>query len=173
MSESSEGLPLLRLGFRPFYLLATAAGALLPLVWIGLLTGALYWQPALPGTLWHGHEMVFGFVVAAIIGFLFTAGRLWTGFPTPTGAFLAALALLWLCARLAALTGPYALFLILDAAFLPLASAVFFRIVNLWPRFDRQSRNGVGCHETRNPSRINDLGHLVKLVWTSWDALKL
>jgi uncharacterized protein involved in response to NO len=126
---SNEGLPLLRLGFRPFYLLAAAAGALLPLLWFGLYTGALNWQPALPGVLWHAHEMLFGFVVAAIVGFLFTAGRVWTGLPTPTGAFLAALALLWLAARVAALTGPHGLFVLLDATFLPLAAAVFLERV--------------------------------------------
>jgi uncharacterized protein involved in response to NO len=73
--------------------------------------------------------MLFGFVVAAIVGFLFTAGRIWTGLPTPTGAFLAALALLWLAARVAALTGPHGLFVLLDATFLPLAAAVFFERV--------------------------------------------
>jgi uncharacterized protein involved in response to NO len=124
-AKSSEGPPLLRLGFRPFYLLAAAAGALLPLVWIGLLTGALTVQPALSGVLWHAHEMLFGFVVAAIVGFLFTAGRTWTGLGTPTGGFLAALAVLWFGARVAALTGPNVLFVLLDLAFLPLAAAVF------------------------------------------------
>ncbi len=34
------------------------------------------------------------------------------------------------------------------------------------------ARLGVGRHETKNPSRINDLGYLVKPVWTSWDAVK-
>jgi uncharacterized protein involved in response to NO len=129
VAASSDGVPLLRLGFRPFYLLAAAAGALLPLLWIGLLTGTASLQPVLPGVLWHAHEMLFGFVVAAIVGFLFTAGRTWTGLPTPTGGFLAAFALLWLSARVTALTGPYALFLLLDAAFLPLAAAVFFDLV--------------------------------------------
>jgi hypothetical protein len=93
---SSEGWPLLRLALRPFYLLAAAAGVLLPLLWTGLYAGVLPWQPALPGVLWHAHEMVFGFVVAAIVGFLFTAGRLWTGLSMPTCRFLAAFALLCL-----------------------------------------------------------------------------
>jgi hypothetical protein len=46
--------------------------------------------------------MLFGFTLAVIVGFLFTAGRNWTGRPTPAGWPLAALALLWLaraCAR--------------------------------------------------------------------------
>jgi uncharacterized protein involved in response to NO len=126
---AAQPTPLLRLGFRPFYLLAAMAAAVTPALWLAMLTSTLDMQPALPASLWHGHEMIFGFVIAAIIGFLFTAGRLWTGLPTPTGAPLAAFALLWIAARVAALTGPYALFLLLDAAFLPLAAAVFFKLV--------------------------------------------
>jgi uncharacterized protein involved in response to NO len=123
--SSNEGLPLLRLAFRPFYLLAAAAGVLLPLLWVGLYSGVLNWQPVLPGVLWHAHEMLFGFVVAAVVGFLFTAGRLWTGLPMPTGGLLAAFALVWLAARVLALTGPDLLFAVVDASFLPLAAAVF------------------------------------------------
>jgi uncharacterized protein involved in response to NO len=48
--------------------------------------------------------MLFGFALAVIVGFLFTAGRNWSGQPTPTGAALAALALLWVAARLLVLT---------------------------------------------------------------------
>jgi uncharacterized protein involved in response to NO len=124
-----EGLPLLRLGFRPFYLLAALTAAVLPQLWLALLTGGVAIEPALPPALWHGHEMVFGVVVAVIVGFLFTAGRTWTGLPTPTGPFLAALALLWLAARVTALTGPSVLFMALDLAFLPLVTAVFLDLV--------------------------------------------
>jgi uncharacterized protein involved in response to NO len=128
-SAVDQSMPLLRLGFRPFYLLAGLAAAVLPALWLAILAGLLPIQPALPASLWHGHEMIFGVVVAAIVGFLFTAGRLWTGQPTPTGAWLGAFALLWLAARIAALTGPYAWFVLLDGSFLPLVAAVFFRIV--------------------------------------------
>ena len=48
--------------------------------------------------------MLFGFALAVIVGFLFTAGRNWTNQPTPTGAPLAALALLWVAARVLVLT---------------------------------------------------------------------
>jgi uncharacterized protein involved in response to NO len=49
-----------------------------------------------PPLLWHAHEMLFGFAVAVIVGFLLTAGKAWTGLATPRGAFLGALAALWL-----------------------------------------------------------------------------
>jgi uncharacterized protein involved in response to NO len=91
------------LGFRPFYLLAATLAMLSVPLWAlqfsGLL-GASYLQ----GAAWHGHEMVFGYALAVIVGFLFTAGRNWSGRPTPTGRPLMALALLWVAARIAVLT---------------------------------------------------------------------
>jgi uncharacterized protein involved in response to NO len=66
--------------------------------------------------------MVFGFQVAVVIGFLFTAARNWTGLPTPAGAPLAALAGLWVAGRLLVLTGPALLAAIVDVAFLPAAA---------------------------------------------------
>ena len=39
----------------------------------------------LAGPVWHAHEMLFGFALAVIVGFLFTAGRNWTNQPTPSG----------------------------------------------------------------------------------------
>jgi uncharacterized protein involved in response to NO len=91
------------LGFRPFYLLAAAFAALSIPLWAlqfsGLLPGA--W---LQGPLWHAHEMVFGYTLAVVVGFLFTAGRNWSGQPTPTGRPLMALAALWVAARVLVLT---------------------------------------------------------------------
>ena len=98
-----EGLALWQLGFRPFYLLASIFAALSIPLWAlqfaGLLPGAY-----LGGPMWHAHEMLFGFTLAVIVGFLFTAGRNWSNQPTPTGPALAALALLWVAARLLMLT---------------------------------------------------------------------
>ncbi len=93
---------LLNLGFRPFFL----GGALFALLAMGgwLLD---YTQIAplplqrLSGWQWHAHEMIFGYAVAVVVGFLLTATRNWTGHPTANGALLGALVLLWLLARLA------------------------------------------------------------------------
>lgn len=86
------------LGFRPFFLLAGAAAVVMMLLWLVLWHGlgnGYYGQ-----TGWHSHEMLFGYAVAVIAGFLLTAVRNWTGIDTPTGRPLAALALLWLAGRL-------------------------------------------------------------------------
>lgn len=97
------GFALWQLGFRPFYLLASGFAALSIALWGLQLAG---WLPApyLPGPQWHAHEMLFGFAQAVVVGFLFTAGRNWSGQPTPTGRPLMALAALWVAGRLLAFT---------------------------------------------------------------------
>lgn len=112
-------IPLLALGFRPFY----CAGALFAVVgialWLAAFAGLAPFDGYLRGVYWHSHEMVFGFAVAVLAGFLLTAVRNWTGLPTPTGAALAGMALLWLSARILLVTGPVSLAVVVDVAFLP------------------------------------------------------
>ena len=100
------GFALWELGFRPFYLLASAFAALSIGLWSLQFAGVLG-QPYLSGPLWHAHEMLFGFALAVVVGFLFTAGRNWANRPTPTGMPLMALAALWVAGRVLVLT-PYA-----------------------------------------------------------------
>jgi uncharacterized protein involved in response to NO len=69
---------------------------------------------------WHIHAMLFGFVLAAVAGFMLTAIPSWTGRPAVSGAPLAALAALWLLGRIASLTSalmPLALAAAIDVAF--------------------------------------------------------
>ena len=86
---SSGTFALWALGFRPFYLLAATFAALSVPLWLAQYAGLLP-APYVRGPAWHGHEMLFGYALAVIAGFLFTAGRNWTGQPTPTGNLLAA-----------------------------------------------------------------------------------
>jgi len=97
------GFALWQLGFRPFYLLASVFAALSIGLWAAQVAGWLG-HAYLPGPLWHAHEMLFGFVLAVVVGFLFTAGRNWTMRPTPSGTLLAALVALWVAGRVLVLT---------------------------------------------------------------------
>ena len=124
-----QGLPLLRLGFRPFYLGGALLTAVIVPMWMALFLGQLQLAPTMPPLLWHAHEMLFGFAVSIIVGFLLTAGKNWTGLATPRGPALGALALLWLSARVTAITGPYPLYLVLDMALLPLVAGVLVNIL--------------------------------------------
>lgn len=123
-AAAPAGWPLLRLGFRPFYLGAALFALLAMPLWMVLFLGQGTLALALPPVLWHAHEMLFGFAVAVITGFLLTAGKAWTGLATPRGAFLGALALLWAAARIAAVSAPYPVYAVLDVVFLPLVAAV-------------------------------------------------
>ena len=131
--------PLWRLGFRPFFLAGTAFAALAVPLWLGVLAGWWpAWQPAGGALAWHRHEMLFGFGTAIIAGFLLTAAQNWTGRPAPSGRPLAALALLWLAARLAWLFGaPLWLLVPLELAFLPAVAVPLARML----RAVRQVRN--------------------------------
>jgi uncharacterized protein involved in response to NO len=125
-ARPATGFALWALGFRPFYLLASVfAGLSIPL-WALQFSGVLG-QPYLSGPLWHAHEMVFGFTLAVIVGFLFTAGRNWSNLPTPSGTRLAALAGLWLAARMLVLT-PWAWAAAAANVAFPLAAAVALAI---------------------------------------------
>ena len=73
-------------------------------MWTAQYAGLVGSPSYLAGPMWHVHEMVFGYTAAVIAGFLMTAVRNWTSRPTPVGAALAALAVLWIAARAASLT---------------------------------------------------------------------
>jgi uncharacterized protein involved in response to NO len=118
----ATGFALWSLGFRPFYLLASAFAAISVALWLAQYAGVLPFT-YLPGTAWHGHEMIFGYALAVIAGFLFTAVRNWTGQPTPSGAPLMALAALWVAARVLVLSHYGIAASIVSAAF-PVAAAI-------------------------------------------------
>lgn len=120
--KPAQGFALWQLGFRPFYLLASSFAALSVLLW-ALQFGGWLGQAYLAGPLWHAHEMLFGYGLAVVVGFLFTAGRNWSGQPTPTGVPLALLALLWVAGRVLVLTPLGWAAAVVNAAF-PLAAAV-------------------------------------------------
>ncbi len=132
-----QGVPFLRLGFRPFYFGAALFAVAVMLLWLGIFLGRLTPASGLSPVLWHAHEMLFGFAAAVIVGFLLTAGRAWTGLPTPRGAMLAALFALWAAARVAALAAPHAVFFALDVVLLPLVAALFVRL--LWRAGNRRN----------------------------------
>lgn len=108
-----------RLGFRPFYLLAALFALLAIPLWLWQYQGGSWPTSGLHGMVWHAHEMIYGYAVAVIAGFLLTAVRNWTGVDTPSGKRLAALAALWLGARLALPLMPLAVGAAIDLAFLP------------------------------------------------------
>ncbi|WP_313306203.1 NnrS family protein [Stutzerimonas balearica] len=131
--------PVWRLAFRPFFLAGAVFALLVVPLWVMAWTGL--WpgfQPTGGWLAWHRHEMLFGFAMAIVAGFLLTAVQTWTGQVAPSGKPLMGLALLWLSARLGWLFGlPLALLIPLDLAFLCAVAVLMGRM--LWAV--RQKRN--------------------------------
>ena len=136
--STKDGQPWLRLAFRPFFLGAALFSLLAMALWTVLFTFG-WQQPAatLPALDWHAHEMVFGYALAVVAGFLLTAIRNWTGVQTLHGPPLLVLMLLWLTARLLYLVPGAPLMLIAAAdlgfaAFLTAAALVPILRVRQW-----------------------------------------
>jgi uncharacterized protein involved in response to NO len=107
--------PLFAAGFRPFFLLVGLSGPVLVTVWLAILAGVVPAGGAVAPVAWHSHEMLFGFVAAAVAGFLLTAVPNWTGAAPLSGRPLMGLTVLWLAGRVASLP---------DLAGNPVAAAV-------------------------------------------------
>ena len=131
--------------FRPFFLAAAIYAALAVPVWTGVWLGAASAPGWLAPIWWHGHEMIFGFVAAAIAGFLLTAAPVWSGGPALAGPPLAALVALWVGGRFAlgaASSVPAWLVAVLDVAFLPALALAVMR--TLWGSGQRRNYAVVG-----------------------------
>ena len=93
-------------GFRPFFLGACLFAIAAMAQWLGVY---LYGMPLeLSGVsvqLWHAHQMIYGYSMAVIAGFLLTAAWNWTGLKTASGASLAWIFLPWAAARFLMLGG--------------------------------------------------------------------
>ncbi|WP_028672594.1 NnrS family protein [Saccharospirillum impatiens] len=116
-----SGTAWLSYSFRPFFLATALYAILAVLFWVAYLFGGwslpIGWSPMH----WHSHEMLYGWVPAAIAGFLLTAMTNWTGARPLSGAGLLALLMLWVAGRVMFLTAslwPAWLVALVDLSFL-------------------------------------------------------
>ncbi len=124
-------------GFRPFFFLGAAYGILSIGLWGSFYAG--YYAPPVfimnPAS-WHAHEMIYGFSMAIIAGFLLTAVANWTGGAPARQAHLAALCVLWLIGRLAMNTDmslPIWLTIFLENLFIPsLVISLAIPLIRSW-----------------------------------------
>ncbi len=112
------------LGFRPFFLGAAIFAIIAIAIWMTMFVSG--WKTQVYGlapVTWHAHEMIFGYAMAVITGFLLAAVKNWTNIQTPQGFPLFLLFLLWVIARVAPFFGqsvPIEVIAILDNLFLVL-----------------------------------------------------
>ena len=93
---------LFSLAFRPFFLAASIFALIAMLAWVAVflfsvkLSAFAYY----PMIIWHAHEMIFGYSMAVIAGFLLTAIKNWTGVQTVNGTKLLVLVGIWILGRI-------------------------------------------------------------------------
>lgn len=133
MSSSLRAMPYGALwdgAFRPLFLAAGVWAAFAMVPWLLMLDGLLALPTRFTPLDWHVHEMLFGFVTAAIAGFLLTAIPNWTSRPPVAGWKLAILLVLWAMGRMASATSllmPGWLACMLDLAFPVMLAAIVMR----------------------------------------------
>jgi uncharacterized protein involved in response to NO len=90
-------------GFRPFFFFGALFAVLVITIWGGFYAG---WGATPPIFMmnpisWHAHEMIYGFSMAIVAGFLLTAVANWTGGAPARQIHLAGLCFLWILGRIA------------------------------------------------------------------------
>ncbi len=140
MEKSHRGVfdhPILGYGFRPFFLLGALYTTISLLIWGGFYFG--YVTPPvflLDPVSWHAHEMIFGYTLAIVSGFLLTAVANWTDSPPTQKIHLFGLCLLWLAGRIVMnfdLGLPDSFILICEGAFIPaLAISIAIPLFKDW-----------------------------------------
>lgn len=99
-TDSSTMPAVFGLAFRPLFLAGSLFSVIAITWWTYFWSAPFEWTPYGGATWWHAHEMLFGFGIAIITGFLLTAVRAWTGVPGLTGWKLISLFVLWLIGRI-------------------------------------------------------------------------
>lgn len=120
---------ILRGGFRPFFIGAAAWAIWALAVWLLILFGFTPSQFFDDPLAWHRHEMLFGFVGAAIAGFALTAVPNWTGRLPIAGGPLAALFGIWMAGRILPFVVSHdnILLIVLDPGFYVILAALLAR----------------------------------------------
>jgi uncharacterized protein involved in response to NO len=130
--KSYAGLAVFSYGFRPFFLFAGVFAALSIGLWLPEFEGEISIPTTFSPVAWHAHEMLYGYLSAAMSGFLLTAIPNWTGRLPFQGRPLALLAVLWLIGRVAVAVSVYigwVATMLVDCSFLLVFIAVTAREV--------------------------------------------
>jgi len=142
-NTNNDSPAILSLGFRPFFLSAALFSVIAMVHW--LLTYSFNIDVGIhhiPPLYWHAHEMIFGYGMAVIAGFLLTAMTNWTGIKTVSGYPLLLMVVFWLSARIMpflAIESSLVIMLILDSLFF-----VYLVAVLSWPVIKTRQWKQVG-----------------------------
>ncbi len=161
--------------FRPMFLAAGSWAVVALALWLAMFFGHVQLPTRFDPLAWHVHEMLFGFVMAAVAGFLLTAIPNWTGRLPVRGYPLVALVCLWLHGRIACLISadlPTWLAVLADLAFPVALLAVAAREIKI--KLDPFTAYDVDVElplwkfglSDQSPLRVEDLMRGHQFVWT-------
>lgn len=168
--------PVLNLGFRIFFLSAGVFAVLTLLKWshITFATHFAFTATDIIPMYWHGHEMIFGYSLALIAGFLLTAVKTWTNQPMPYGWRLLGIYLPWLIARVIYLiegihlTGLTTLACLADICFWVLTSYFVIK-----PIYKVRQKRQIGIVAKLILLLLAQLWYYIALFHQSWTAVQM
>ena len=116
MTKNHKHPAIFNLGFRAFFAGASIFSCISIACWLTIYAGmndifssnaifSFFGFKNLSPFQWHAHEMIYGYSLAVIAGFLLTAVKNWTGLQTTHGYPLAILFSIWALARIFWLAG--------------------------------------------------------------------
>jgi uncharacterized protein involved in response to NO len=118
--------PILNLSFRLFFSAAALFAVVTMVLWAFVFTGHTDIDAQVLNPLyWHGHEMIYGYALAVVAGFLLTAVKTWTGVMMPHGYKLLGIFICWLLARLSWIAFGMGIVVAGNSALLLYVAAVF------------------------------------------------
>lgn len=140
--EENPQFSIFVLGFRPFFLASGIFSIVSMSAWMLMYVFGLQTSLGhLPSLYWHAHEMLYGFAMAVVTGFLLTAVKNWTGMQTLQNKPLLILFLMWLGARLCMLLG---VDFFMPAAVLDLSFNLFLFIAVVMPVIKAKQSRQIG-----------------------------
>ncbi|MGB2693107.1 MAG: NnrS family protein [Thermodesulfobacteriota bacterium] len=122
--NSKQKFSVFEIPFRPFFILAAISSLFYMTIWTLFYTFKLPLDfENISPTMWHAHEMLFGYTMAVLAGFLLTIEKYWLGKNIDKRPILVALVILWIAARvsifLTLITNiPYEIGAIFDCVFM-------------------------------------------------------
>ena len=100
--KENEKFSILEAAYRPFFILAAVSSLFYMILWTAFYTFRLNLNfENITPTMWHAHEMLFGYTMAVIAGFLLTVEKYWLGIVVNRIYMLILLIVLWTLARIA------------------------------------------------------------------------
>lgn len=143
--KGSQEFSIFDVAFRPFFLLAGISSLYLMIVWTSFYSFKISMNfNFISATMWHAHEMLFGYTAAVLAGFMLTVEKYWIGTVIKSKFFLVFLVLLWILARVFIITPIFTDFSYVLGAIIDCLFFIMFTVRVSFPIISRKAWNKLG-----------------------------